>query len=174
MNVQESCRIARAAYSRKARDPINLLRRFWSKVNITGIDDCWIWTGSKTPLGYGGINIGGRWHSAHRKSFEFSYGHLPLNLDVLHRCDNPPCCNPKHLFLGTAKDNMMDAAKKSRMGKTRGEDHPKTTITLSQVAELRKLYASGQFTQEQLACKFHVCRATIHNIVSFKTWKYSN
>jgi len=80
--------------------------RFWSRVVRS--EGCWEWTGANVR-GYGQISVGGRRRVyAHRASFELAHGPVPANKMVLHRCDNPPCCNPAHLYAGTAQDNTND------------------------------------------------------------------
>lgn len=87
--------------------------QFWSKVKKT--KTCWIWISTnKVPRGYGMLKRKGRHHYAHRFSYEMHYGTIPKGLQVLHRCDNPSCIRPDHLFLGTQSDNMKDASKKGR------------------------------------------------------------
>jgi hypothetical protein len=88
--------------------------RFWSKVNKT--PDCWIWMGAKTPLGYGNVRFNGRWWRAPRLSW-FLAKDVEPSLHVLHRCDNPSCVNPAHLFLGTDQDNVDDMNRKGRQRK---------------------------------------------------------
>lgn len=83
--------------------------RFWSNVDRTG--DCWIWIGSRLPSGYG--RIGGRGY-AHRVSWALANGPIPAGMCILHRCDNPPCVNPSHLWIGTVADNMHDRDRKGR------------------------------------------------------------
>ena len=90
-----------------------LEERFLAKVVKT--DGCWKWIGATTSSGYGCIGLGRRRKlQAHRVSYELYVGEIPEGRMVLHRCDNPPCCNPDHLFIGTQTDNMRDAARKGR------------------------------------------------------------
>jgi hypothetical protein len=90
-----------------------LYDRFWEKVSRNG--RCWEWAGSRHKSGYGRINQGGIVLYAHRLAYEFAFGDaMPAGLSVCHHCDNPPCCNPAHLFLGTAADNANDKARKGR------------------------------------------------------------
>lgn len=95
--------------------------KFWPKVQKTST--CWLWTACKTKLGYGKLS----WKQAHRVSWEIHNGAIPVGMCVCHKCDNPPCVNPDHLFLGTQKDNILDAKKKGRLiGKGKkyfGDDH---------------------------------------------------
>jgi HNH endonuclease len=102
-----------------------LSERFWSKVDKSG--DCWVWTGSRDLKGYGKINIGCTPTLAHRVSWQIKSGDIPEGLFVLHRCDNPPCVNPAHLFIGTAGDNVQDMMSKGRQRKgwiRCGKGHP--------------------------------------------------
>lgn len=99
--------------------------RFWEKVNKNsstlechaGIGLCWIWTGAHLKDGYGEIFFNGQIVLAHRTSWELHYGVIPKEMQVLHRCDNPPCVRPDHLFLGTNHDNVLDSVSKGRRAK---------------------------------------------------------
>ena len=90
--------------------------RFWSKVEIIPFHSCWEWTASKSKAGYGRFSLGRKLGvaKAHRISWSLSYGTIPEDLCVLHRCDNPGCVRPEHLFLGTIKDNVQDMISKNR------------------------------------------------------------
>lgn len=88
--------------------------KIWSKINIGNEETCWQWLGSKSSKGYG--VYGKPRQRAHRMVWELYYDKIPGGLMVLHKCDNPLCCNPKHLFLGTAGDNARDMAAKGRTG----------------------------------------------------------
>lgn len=99
------------------------LTRFWKRIDVRGPDECWPWTGAHNPYGYGVLQTralrgSGRvaWAVAHRLSWELANAlPAPEELEVCHACDNPPCVNPNHLWLGTHQDNMNDAVKKGRM-----------------------------------------------------------
>jgi hypothetical protein len=150
---------------------VALVERFWKRVDKSG--DCWLWTGGKHDFGYG-IFSPGRYTRiyAHRFSYELHYGPVPDGLYVLHRCDNPPCVNPAHLWLGTHLDNTAD---RHRKGRSRGhdligEDHPRAKLTAAQVHDIRERYASGQASGVQLAREFGVRPTNISRIVLGQTW----
>lgn len=89
---------------------------FWNRIAVGNnvIKDCWEWIGGISRKGYGQMAYEGRMHTAHRLAWTFTKGKIPKGLYVLHKCDNPTCCNPWHLFLGTQKDNMRDMVEKNR------------------------------------------------------------
>lgn len=100
---------------------IPLSEKFWTKVDRREPNDCWPWIGSKTERGYGTMNIGYKANKtqrkigAHRLAWVLTNGPVPDGTYICHRCDNPPCCNPAHLFVGSQKDNMRDASAKNRI-----------------------------------------------------------
>jgi hypothetical protein len=94
------------------REPGTLEERFWAKVNKSG--ECWEWLGTKNPGGYGCFKVNYKMRKAHRVAYELGHGSIPADLCVLHRCDNPGCVRPDHLFLGTRSENMQDMQKKGR------------------------------------------------------------
>lgn len=98
-------------------------KRFWKQVDKNGpilghnigLGTCWLWTGSHNNKGYGTFLIPRRrYFYAHRCSYALTYGFTPMDLMACHHCDNPPCCNPSHIFLGTLQDNVKDAKDKGR------------------------------------------------------------
>lgn len=96
--------------------------RFWERVAVGAPDECWEWKGSLVPSGYGSVRSKGRVVGAHRKAYEDAHGPIPGGLLVRHTCDNPPCCNPAHLIVGTAADNARDRTVRGRHH-TSGQTH---------------------------------------------------
>lgn len=151
-------------------------QRFWAKVDGRGPDDCWEWTGWRHQFGYGLLGVRKRDDSgptsalAHRLSWEFANGPIPDGMWVLHRCDNAPCCNPAHLFLGTHQDNMDDMASKRRAKAPRGERQHLAKLTAQDVLQIRA--RCPQETRRALADEFGVAVGTIHQIVNRLTWTH--
>jgi hypothetical protein len=98
---------------------------FWSRVDTSG--DCWEWQGARVSKGYGSLAIEGRAATAHRRSWELTYGPIPTGMHVLHRCDNPPCVRPDHLWLGTNTENVYDSMAKGRRDHLTGSRLPPST-----------------------------------------------
>lgn len=133
--------------------------RFWAKVNRDG--DCWIWTAHVFgSLGYGSFHMGARAARplyAHRVSWELTRGPIPAGLCVLHRCDNPKCVKPSHLFLGTQADNMKDAARKGRLHVRRPK---RQVVSDAQVAEMIALRQAG-LKLVAIAARYNVSKSFV-------------
>jgi hypothetical protein len=139
-------------------------------------EDCWLWSGAKDGGGYGMISIGGRMFKTHRLVWEIANGTIPKGLQVCHSCDNPSCCNPDHLFLGTHRDNMQDKVRKGRPNggggweKIRGEGNGSAKLTQSQIDEMRILHSQG-ISERKLATKFGISKSQAHRIIARQSWK---
>lgn len=143
--------------------------RFWSKVNKT--DTCWLWIAGTDKDGYGLFKISNKMFKAHRLSWEIKFGAIKDNLWVLHKCDNPPCVNPKHLFLGTHQDNTDDKLLKNRQ--PRGENMPWSKLKEQDVLNIKDLLITG-IHKNILAKQFNVSVCTINDIIAHRSWKYLN
>lgn len=130
---------------------------------------CWEWTGAKYWTGYGHIIADKVHYAAHRASYMLYIGDIPDGMVVCHKCDNPPCVNPAHLFLGTKADNSSDMVRKARSA--RGEKNAKAKLTEDQVREVLRLRKSG-LTLQALADRFKVTKKAVHFIITGKNWKH--
>lgn len=146
--------------------------RFWRFVDKQDALSCWQWMGSGKHDGRGQLKIGGRHWIASRYSWHIHRGEIPDGKNVLHKCDNPSCVNPDHLFLGTQADNAGDMLSKSRSA--RGESASKSKLTPEQVSEIKKTYRKGRhgFGSPSLAVKFGVSCQSILQIIRGNSWKY--
>lgn len=154
----------------------NVLERFWPKVRVAGDDECWEWMAGRNADGYGTITMGrrGRWRPvrAHRVSWTIAFGAIPDGLWVLHRCDNPPCVNPAHLFLGTNLDNDKDRDAKGRGNPVRGSAHCCAKLSERDVCEIRRELAAREKTQYVIADEFGVTSKAISLIARNKRWSW--
>jgi hypothetical protein len=160
-----------------------LEERFWSKVNKNGpipehcpeIGQCWVWTCSKHTFGYGQFWMGpdAGLKGAHIASWILAHRALPKGAWVLHRCDNPSCVRPSHLFLGTQVDNMQDMHQKGR-GHTGapGSLNHHARLVEDQVVEIRERFAAGE-SLDALSEEFGVLPKMISRIVTGAAWKHA-
>lgn len=172
---------------RARRNFAEFKKSFWGRVQKRGPRDCWPWQGCKFRLGYGyaySLAVFGGFVSAHRAAWRLRHGPIPAGKKVLHRCDNPPCCNPAHLFLGTMKDNALDRKQKGRSAtgrrsgsvvhpecRPRGEQawgHRLTTAHVRRIRALRKAGMSGP----SLARIFKVNNSSIYNACNGTSWRH--
>lgn len=150
---------------------------FWSKVGITdNPNECWEWHGARSTRGYGNVRVNKRYLHSHRIAFELANTAIPGGLVVMHICDNPACCNPRHLTLGTRAANYADMLIKNRQGfhKNRaiGERNNKCKLSAKKVTLIRSLYALGELSQSRLAVRFGVTQTAISSIVRRKAWRH--
>lgn len=149
--------------------------RFWSHVkpiNGTQPNACWLWDGQLNDGGYGVFKLRGKRQFAHRFAYGAYCGPIPKGLDVCHRCDNPRCVNPSHLFTGTAGENIADMIAKGRHKVWRGQENGSAKLTLDDVEKIRSLYASGGIRQIDLARQFGVSQTAVSAIVLRKSWSH--
>lgn len=156
--------------------------RFWSHVDKSGGPNaCWPWTGFCTAYGYGSSRLNSQTTCTHRIAWIITHGPIPAGLFVCHRCDNPPCCNPGHFFLGTQADNIADRDAKGRtaVGPRNG-----TKVHPERIARGEQVYGA-KLTDEQvlsirldsrtlaaIASDYHVTKQTIWFIRHGKTWRH--
>jgi hypothetical protein len=131
---------------------------------------CREWGGAKMSRGYGVRRYKGTSWLAHRAEWDEAVGPIPDGLQVLHRCDNRPCREVRHLFLGTVQDNMQDMVSKDRHA--RGERNGHAKLTEAQVVELRTRRAAGGVTQRALAAEYGVSEQTVCDILKRRRWAH--
>lgn len=141
--------------------------RFENKFKKT--KKCWLWTAAVDSCGYGRIYMDGENQTAHRVSWVLYKGKIPNGIHVLHKCDVPNCVNPKHLFLGTHKDNMDDRDKKGRLGERSGENNGRSKLKRMDVLSIRKMLLK-KYGQRVISKMFNVSVSTIKSIKSKRTW----
>lgn len=164
---------------------ITITKRLLYRLNLhtkkSAPDSCWEWQGGKSGSGYGQISIDGKLWMVHRIIYYLHYGYDPDQLMVCHKCDNPPCCNPFHLFLGDAGVNIRDCIAKKRFrhrSVTRpecnphGEGHGLSKLTDELVIYARKRYAVGGVSQSQLAKELGVGQGAVAFMIEGKTWRH--
>lgn len=144
----------------------NFKLKLMSNVKTNKTTGCWEWTAYMDAYGYGKISMYGSRCMAHRASWITHRGPIPSGLCVLHRCDNPPCINPDHLWIGTFHENALDASRKGRLG----HPAPNRAFTPDQVVLITRLTREGKL-QKDIAKMFGVNRNTIFEVTSGKHYK---
>jgi len=176
----------------KARAKTDPAARFWPKVQKS--DGCWLWLAGVNRQGYGKFTFSDdKKHTigAHRMSYILAHGEIPAGKDVLHRCDNPPCVNPDHLWLGTIADNMKDKVAKGRQAKgvehartiniarafgrgiaPKGEEQWNAKVTENDVREIRRMHLAG-LPLKAIVARFPIIgKSNAWCIAKRKTWKH--
>jgi predicted XRE-type DNA-binding protein len=150
-----------------------LSERFWEKVATREDDACWNWTAFRNPKGYGlaHVAVGRSMVHAHRVAWELVNGPVQHGLVVCHRCDNPTCCNPSHLFLGSQADNVHDMVSKCRQrsGARPGRQTSASKLTADMVEQIRARGQDGQ-RQREIAARFGVSQTTVSDVLRRRTW----
>ena len=142
------------------------LAKFWMRVGLGTDTQCWEWRGAKNPRGYG--RVAGHRKMAHRVAYELVCGPIPPGKLLRHKCDNPACCNPKHLVPGSHQDNMTDMVARKRAA--RGVRNGRTSLSTEDVAYIRK--NPDNMTGRALALKFNMATSSITYIRNGRSWKY--
>jgi hypothetical protein len=150
--------------------------KFRNGIGVPDGNGCIPWAGAKCKSGYGmlylttAVGAKAKMVLAHRAAYQMANGPIPAEMDVLHSCDNPPCVNPDHLFLGTQRDNNQDMIAKGRQA--RGETNGRAKLTEADIASIRERYGAGRASIKSLGEEFGVTKATIRDVASGRTWKH--
>lgn len=143
-----------------------------SRIDRRGPDDCWPFKGGLTN-GYGCMYFERKLLKVGRVMWERANGRKMLyKMEACHKCDNPACCNPNHIFEGTHLQNMRDMQRKGRDNKSRGTNQPAHKLNDEQVREIRSRYAKGDISLRELAIEYKVCKSTIRYAVHGYKWSH--
>lgn len=179
----QACKNCRA--STEKRRGMGATEYLWSQIDVRGPDECWPWIGRmRGGDGRGYISIDGQRYIVPRLVYELAHGAMPDDKWALHTCDNPPCCNPAHIYPGTPQDNVRDKVERGRTPKgerngrythpetvPRGEKHHKAKLTEADVIEIRRKYTNHEASPNQIAKEYNVSRWTVRRIVAHNAWK---
>ena len=164
-----------------------LVERFWEKVDRRGPDDCWPWLAGTDGHGYGAFTVSpGQQRAAHVVAYELATGKmLEAGIFGCHTCDNPPCCNPAHVFPGTPADNAHDRDAKGRTARgnaagarlhperlLRGSKHGRAKLTDADIPVIRRLYEERRMSQQAIADEYNVSQVVISAVVRRVAWKH--
>lgn len=148
------------------------LNWFWKKVRKAGENECWVWTACINNDGYGSGQDPDTKKTvrSHRASYEIHFGEIPPGKLVLHKCDNPPCVNPSHLFLGTQRENVYDCIRKNRRALLFGEAHGRAKLKERTVKLIRELHNDYGIPITPLSEWFGVRKQSVKKILENKNW----
>ena len=154
-----------------------LRERLLAGIKVNEQTGCWEWKGSRDWYGYGQMRVtrapgSGSSEKTHRLAYVEFVGPIPDGMFVCHHCDNPPCCNPSHLFVGTARDNAVDRDRKQRRQAPRGPTHPKAKLSVDDVIEIRRARREDGVTEQWLADKYHIRQPSVSLILRRVNWKH--
>jgi hypothetical protein len=141
-------------------------KHFTEGLHYDVIEGCHLWKRCKNPDGYGQITYQGKLWKAHRLIWVLSNGSIEDNMHILHTCDNPSCCNIKHLKLGTHKDNMLDMFNKGRANRAYGEGHGRVKLSNEEIPKIINLYYIKKYSQQKLGNLFNVSQTHISRIIN--------
>jgi hypothetical protein len=145
-------------------------KRFHTKIQVDDATGCWLWTGWCNASGYGVIKVNGCTVGTHRLAWIFYKDEIEDDMQVLHHCDTPPCCNPEHLFIGTNADNVRDRHTKGRTAPKHGTLNGRAKLTEDDVRLIRKLSSEGK-TRVEIASMYDLTPEAISCIALRKTWQ---
>jgi hypothetical protein len=149
-----------------------LHERFWSKVKRGAPNECWPWQEGRNEQGYGRFKIGRLNHGAHRVAYLLTTGADPGKEDVLHSCDNPPCCNPAHLSLGDDKRNAAERDARGRAASHAGSHNGRAVLTEETATYAMARLLTGRERQVDIARAFGSSQARISGLWLLKTWRH--
>jgi hypothetical protein len=153
--------------------PIDAETRLTSRLKADG--DCPVWTGCRNWAGYGKMSVNGKLWATHRFAYQLANGPIPEGVHICHHCDNPPCCNPRHLYAGSDQTNADDRKTRGRQRNgmliVRGEGHGMSKITDEDVREIRRLRRSG-LTHAAISSRFNIGKAMVSHITNWRCWRH--
>lgn len=178
-NLNYNGRIVRSCKNNKCINPKHLWsptkeEKFWSSVYVGDSNECWEWKSLSGTVEYADTSFNGISEHAHRIAYRITFGDILEGMCVCHHCDNPPCCNPNHLFLGTHQDNIDDRERKNRnkLPYSKGENHGIAKLSEREIVEIRNLYINGDYSYRKLADMFGVSFGNIRKIIKKETWAW--
>ena len=165
MNVQKQCTVELTKRN---------IKNFWKRINKRSPTQCWEWTGHRMKTGYGKMHIAGKQRLATHVLFRIRTGNwVPVGRMITHKeCHNPPCCNPRHLRLGTHQSNMNDMIYDGREYHPTGEHNGNIKLTNSKVRKIRILLTQEKLSYLQIANQFSISERTINSVKRGETWSH--